>query len=380
MNPSDRPWHDRVGIARRSLRRRRASSRGALGIGAAALLVVGATAGYVVAPGDTLSGIARRHDTTTQEIAALNGIADPNRIYAGQSLELPGADAVPGADEPADVPQPPAPEAPADQPPPEAPSPEWATHTVVPGDTVVQIARSYHIGVRALARENGVEMRGTLKVGTVLWLPGVSAAGDPPTGSDAPGTYLVQPGDSLSRIAARFHVSVRQLVDANDLVDPNHIVVGSRLLVPGTSPAPPAPTAPRPTQPTTRDEVGALLAETASAYGLDPTWVKALAWQESGWKQQVVSYAGAVGIMQVMPGTGQFVSSRLVGRPLDLSDARDNVEAGVAFIAHLLELTGGDMQQVLAGYYQGLGSVRRNGLRPDTVRYVANITALRERF
>jgi N-acetylmuramoyl-L-alanine amidase len=68
--------------------------------------------------------------------------------------------------------------------------------------------------------------------------------------------------------------------------------------------------------------------------------------------------------MQVMPATGDFISEHLVGRRLDLHDPRDNVIAGVAFLQYLWELTDGDVRQTLAGYYQGLRSVRQNGMYP----------------
>ena len=46
---------------------------------------------YIVQPGDTLSGIAARYGTTYQSLAAINNIADPNRIYPGQEIVIEGA-------------------------------------------------------------------------------------------------------------------------------------------------------------------------------------------------------------------------------------------------------------------------------------------------
>lgn len=83
--------------------------------------------------------------------------------------------------------------------------------------------------------------------------------------------------------------------------------------------------------------------------------------------------------MQVIPATGQFVSDQLLGRQLDLDDPVDNVTAGVVYLQHLWELTGGDVERTLAGYYQGLGSLERVGLYADTEVYIANVLALRER-
>ena len=57
-----------------------------------------------------------------------------------------------------------------------------------------------------------------------------------------------------------------------------------------------------------------------------------------------------------------------------------NVHAGVIYLKHLLQQTGGDENTAIAGYYQGLGAVRSRGLFDDTQQYVANVQALRSRF
>lgn len=199
--------------------------------------------------------------------------------------------------------------------------------------------------------------------------------------------YTVEYGDTLSEIAERFDVSSGQLADANDLDDPDRLIAGTRLTVPQAEPAAPqagpgadgAPAA-DPLVPASRGEVGALIERTARAHGWSPAFVKALAWQESGWKQDRVSSAGAIGIMQVMPATGEFISAHLARRPLDLDDPADNVLAGVLFLDYLYGLTGGDAEQTLAGYYQGLASAREHGRFPSTDRYIDNVLALRARF
>ena len=62
------------------------------------------------------------------------------------------------------------------------------------------------------------------------------------------------------------------------------------------------------------------------------------------------------------------------------SSPTDNVKAGSLYLAHLLRETGGDPTMAAAAYYQGLSSVRRIGMLPETQRYVANVMALRSRF
>jgi soluble lytic murein transglycosylase-like protein len=126
-----------------------------------------------------------------------------------------------------------------------------------------------------------------------------------------------------------------------------------------------------------RSEAKALVRGTARRLGVEPALALAVAHQESGFDQRAVSTANAIGVMQVVPSSGRWASA-LVGRPLNLLDARDNVVAGVAILA---ALTAREREDVaLAAYYQGLGSVREHGMYADTRRYVADVLALRRRF
>ena len=84
--------------------------------------------------------------------------------------------------------------------------------------------------------------------------------------------------------------------------------------------------------------------------------------------------------MQVLPGTWDWVQRNLALRKLDPANPIDNVGAGVLYLGRLLRETGGDPALAAAGYYQGLASVRRIGMLPETQRYVANVLALRSRF
>lgn len=376
----------RLLIVRRSLGRRRpaAPPRGRVrsgrrmlaGSGIVALVLAGG-AGYTVQPGDTLSHIARRVGSTVQQLVDANGLSDPDRILVGQLLTVPGA---PVAS--------PAPAAPA--------TGGGDVYVVRRGDALSRIARQHGVTLRALAEANAITDLDRIRAGQRLTIPGSAspapAPASAPTPTPTPSTpaapadtlrYTVVQGDTLSRIATRHGVPLQVVIDANGIADPNRIFAGQVLVVPldgAAAPAasPPAPSAP--SGPLTREQVRDLIVEIATSYGWNPAWIQALAWQESGWQQSVVSHVGAKGIMQVMPGTGDFVSRRLVGRPLDLDDPRDNVTAGVAFLDYLHDLTGGDIEQTLAGYYQGLASVRRNGMYVDTQRYIANVIALKARF
>jgi len=85
-------------------------------------------------------------------------------------------------------------------------------------------------------------------------------------------------------------------------------------------------------------------------------------------------------VMQVLPGTWDWVQKNLALRQLDPANPIDNVGAGVLYLGRLLREAGGDPAMAAAGYYQGLASVRRNGMLPETRQYVNNVLALRGRF
>ena len=113
-------------------------------------------------------------------------------------------------------------------------------------------------------------------------------------------------------------------------------------------------------------------------YGIDPRLVRALAWMESGYQTQIVSPAGARGVMQVTRGAWAFVEEVLLGVRVPRTPV-GNVRVGVAYLHHLLGEFGGDERLALGAYYQGLRGVRTQGLLPETRRYVANVLALKGR-
>lgn len=126
-----------------------------------------------------------------------------------------------------------------------------------------------------------------------------------------------------------------------------------------------------------RAEVRRQVVRKARYHNVDPALALAVAWQESGWQQDRVSSAKALGAMQVLPSTARWMSV-YVGRKLNPRDLRHNATAGVVLLDVLRSQA--RRKVAVAGYYQGLAGVRRHGMYRDTRRYVRNVVALQARI
>ena len=136
---------------------------------------------YVVRPGDNLSTIAARNNTTSNALASLNGITNPNYIYVGQVLKLSGTSNAPVS---------------------------TATYVVRFGDNLSTIAARNNTTSNALASLNGITNPNYIYVGQVLKLSGRS---------NASRSYTVRYGDSLWLIGQRLGVSVSHLQSVNGI-------------------------------------------------------------------------------------------------------------------------------------------------------------------
>jgi LysM repeat protein len=287
-------------------------------------------------------------------------------------------------------------------------------HTVQPGETLWSIAAANNLTTRTVAAYNGLSEDAQVVLGSTIMIPdtveGYAAlqqaglvpadpaqaaapaadAAAPAAAAPAPqGAYTVRPGDTLSALAAQTGTSVEAMAAMNGL-DPNGLLLaGTVLKLPGGAPAPAQASAPAPAEtvvppadpaPTPQHVTAADIQSVAAAHGVSPSLAAAVAWQESGFNNGMVSPANARGVMQVMPGTWDYVEENLAGRPLDPNSASDNIHAGVMYLKRLLTDAGGDENAAIAGYYQGLASVRERGMYDDTARYVDNVQALRSRF
>ncbi len=267
--------------------------------------------------------------------------------------------------------------------------------------------------------------------GVATGLVGMLLTVNAPTSAASARTYVVRPNDTLSGIAAAVGTTVPALEVINGLRGDRIYAVEVLVLPdaaasasdsrpnpwsdghggprhrdhdagspatpsPVASPlaAPPAATAVAPTPSPTAgptvtgtqpvipamssSSVEAILTSEAQAAGVDPALVKAVAWQESGWRM-VTAADGGIGIMQLMPATVVWLNRDLLGAPVDPYDPTSNIHAGVALLRYDLQALG-DERLAVAAYNQGLQSVRTQGIGAATARYVANVLALQLRF
>jgi LysM repeat protein len=262
-------------------------------------------------------------------------------------------------------------------------------HTVSPGESLSSIAGVDGLGVDALAAANGMSADEALIEGRTIVIPtyGDGGGSDQSTApSDVPtasgGGYVVVPGDTLYGIAASYFLPPEELAAANGVSVDTPLYVGSTLTIPGAGgggSTGSASTGGEP-YPTPGAVTGDQIAGEAAGQNIGPNFGKAVAWQESGWENGLVSTSDARGVMQIIPSTWDFIQNDLAGGTLDPASPQDNVRAGMMYLGYLFDQNGNDPANTLGSYYQGLGAVQADGLYPETQQYVNSVLTLRDQF
>ena len=260
-------------------------------IGAPLLLAALVTAGspgwglYTIKQGDTLSDIAANYDTTVAKLVEVNRLpGNGNLIIAGNSLKVPGAGGASASGK--------------------------RTHLVVSGDTLSGIAAQVRrVAGRHRHREPPAELEHRA-ASAPRWSSPADGSGSSSGGSTS---------SSSNTFAGRTYSSAVVNAAAR-----NRSALARRNL---------------PSQSGMRD----IIASKARANGVDPALALAVSYQESGWNMRVVSVANAVGAMQVIPTTSDWISG-VVGRRLNPLDPHDNATTGVVLLKILKQSAGNERQ------------------------------------
>lgn len=193
---------------------------------------------YTVQPGDTVQAIAREFDSSIDAIIQANDLNVNAFIRAGQRLTIPVRIIT--------TPTPPTP-----TPLPTATPDSGSGGDVQPGevyivrprDTLLYIARQFGTTVETLATLNGITNPNRIVVGQRIILPADSSQPPAPTVTPPPDgilptqtpntvTYIVQPGDTLFRIALRYGTTLSAIAERNNIANYNRIFTGQRLTIP----------------------------------------------------------------------------------------------------------------------------------------------------
>jgi LysM repeat protein len=254
-------------------------------------------------------------------------------------------------------------------------------YTIQRGDTLSALSRRFGVSVADLVAANGLADPNHIRYGATLHIPppGTSPAPPPPPVAPQPVTYVVRAGDTVFGIALRHGTTVDAIATTNSIADPGFVVTGSRLVLP--APGEPVPQGPaelraRPDQ----LRLAHRFDHWARAYGVPADLMKAMAWYESGWQNDVVSVTGARGIGQLMPATVDFVNQRLLNAQLDPAKPDDNINMSTRFMRFMLDSTGGRVDLALAAYYQGLTPTLAGKILDETKKYVAGVLSFQPTF
>src|SRR5690606_30218304 len=106
------------------------------------------------------------------------------------------------------------------------------SHTISVGETLTSIANRYGVNLSELAALNGISNVNRVYAGDTLSIPGASGSSGSSSGA---GSHRISPGENLTSIAALYGLTVSAIANLNGIVNPNHIVSGQVLSLPGGS-------------------------------------------------------------------------------------------------------------------------------------------------
>lgn len=188
---------------------------------------------HIVRPGDTLFSVSARYSTSVGELRSLNRLSD-DTLDIGETLLIPDGETWSAK-----------------------PTNTTAVHVVSGEESFASISRMYGVSENSIARANPSAYASDLRRGERLVIPNparmpASASSRASSGGAATTTvvtsnvtHTVKKGEMLGRIASKHGISMSKLMAANGIKDPNKIVIGQRLLIPGKKTtrtvAPPAP-------------------------------------------------------------------------------------------------------------------------------------------
>ena len=163
---------------------------------------------HIVQPGQNLYQVGLVYNISWVWIAQANGLADPNQIVVGQELVIPLCG--------------------VGNPPPAQPPPSGNTYVVQPGDNLFRIGLRYGVSWVQIAEANGITNPNQIYAGQVLKIP-VTQPGPQPNFS-----HVVQPGETVYSIAAKYGVPWEAVAAANNISAPYTVYAGQTLIIPGS--------------------------------------------------------------------------------------------------------------------------------------------------
>ncbi len=190
-------------------------------------------------------------------------------------------------------------------------------------------------------------------------------------------SYVVRSGDTLGKIAVRYHTTIAALAKLNHISNANLIYVGRSICLSGSGNVAPPANNGSGLEWTTQSQVRQALINAADRRGLPRNLVLAVAWQESNWTQHVIAWDGGVGAMQLMPYTTAWLNAQMHTNynPYRLYD---NIELGTSYLLMLWRQFGGYLPRLISAYNEGSRNVLTRGI--FNWNYVNNVLAGMRRF